>query len=162
MTALHLAAGLGAVAAMAAAVRLRGDAIWAGWTGRGVGTARLMVGAVAALCMLASAGMTWAAPVVGAGLAVGFTVPELGGLRADGYPLKMVRGLALVALPVAGFWWFGLAWWPMLAAGASLPGCYAIGWAVQSRVWPLRQGPEVAEAILGAALGLGIALAAGP
>ena len=155
----------------AAAVRLRGDAIWARWTGLGVGSARGMCGvafgAIAAAAQLASGWIWWLPLAVAAGTFAGFTLSTLGaedagqqegtGWADAGW--NLLRGAALAGGPGVALWLAGDAWLWMAGAGALVPAVYAVGWAVPSRLPHLATGIELSEALLGAVLAAGLALA---
>lgn len=65
-------------------------------------------------------------------------------------------GLWNVCAVAAVLWWFDLAWWPMVVAGAMKAAAYWIGNRVPVHVTAAEQGPELSEILYGAVLGVAV------
>ena len=157
----------GAVAG-ATAYRIRGSEIFRRYTGRGVGTARIMWAAVCALVCAAGSPVLWLPAAVFVAHYAGSTLPQFGSIdlgRREGSAavdaLKQSgRGLA-AGIPVAAAYWFaGEAWLPPVLAGAAAGPLYALAWLRPIPVEHLGEGdpPETGELLYGAAVGLSLAL----
>ena len=149
----------------AAGFRLRGSVLWSQWTGRGIGTARLVCWAtpLPLLCLCVAPWLL--APLLAAGLYAGSVLPwwrslSLGRNAVDGSWIgaaarHTARGLLWAAGPAAALWWMDGAWWLPLAAGALIVAPYEMGW----RVDPTR-ATAIGEVGFGAMMGAAIMAAA--
>lgn len=159
-----------AVAALfgAAAYRLRGSELWARYTGRGVGTARLMWAAMCSLACAAGLPAWWLPLAVFAVHYGASTLPQFGSIdigHRDGNALLDValqsgRGLVAGAGVATAYWFAGEAWLPPLIAGLAAGPLYALAWAKPVPIDHLGKddAPETGEILYGAAVGISLAL----
>lgn len=148
---------------LAAGFRLRGDAVFARWTGRGATTARIVAWAIP--CGLIAWGLygEW---YVGLAMAVAAFLGAILGWwqsldlgRVEGTWLKdfamhTLRGVLWTA-PMGAAAWLGAGNpVPLLIAGALCGVAYEIGWRFKARQ------TEIAEAVFGAVVGLGMVASA--
>lgn len=144
---------------LAAGFRLRGDAIFARWTGRGATTARIVAWAVpCGLIAWGLYGLWYVGLAMGAAAFLGAVLGWWGSLdlgRVEGtwakdFALHSLRGV-LWTLPMAAAAWLGAGDpLPLLIAGALCGVCYEIGWRFRAHQ------TEIAEAIFGFAVGVGL------
>lgn len=163
------------VALLAAGFRIRGDAAFARWTGRGATTARIVAWAIPVAASGWLLGLEWPVAVaLGVAAWVGCLAPWWGSLdlgRHEGtwfrdFCLHSARGV-LWTLPMAGVVFLaqfsvwptvgaGL-WWPLLAAGALCGPAYELGYRIREK-----RGTEIGEALFGALIGGALVLAVSP
>lgn len=147
---------------LAAGFRLRGDAAFHRWTGRGATTARLVAWALPVGLSGFALGLGWWSLVLGvaawAGSLLGWWGSldlgrQFGGFWRD-FALHSARGVMWTAPMAAVLFVAGGAWWWLLAAGALCGALYEAGY----RAWPAR-GTEVGEGLFGGAIGAALVLA---
>ena len=161
----------------AAGYRLRGSVLWSRWTGRGVGTARIVAwggscALAAALAALHAGDLSadwWLPPAVLAASYGASTLPQWGSIdagRRDGVRwrdvlLQSLRGAIGGAAVAAPMWLAGEAWWILPVAGAMAGPIYDGAWTldVKTSHAELDEPAEWGELILGAVMGLAIAAA---
>lgn len=155
MTAVNAAIG-------AAGFRLRGDAIFFEWTGRGAPLARLVCWALPGPIALVLQGFLWWpwAPLLAAVLWLGTLAPQ------SGLTMGRVEGRIIWRFWVRDAFWMTLRglgfggpaglvldllgsplWWLLLAAAPLMPLAYEIGY----RIAP-KKGTEIGEGIFGGSL----------
>jgi hypothetical protein len=146
--------------------RLRGDAIFHEVTGRGATTARLVCWAIPTGLLALATVPWWASVLVALGFFLGAMPGWYGSLdlgRREGSAVKdplimAARGLAWTILPALVIWQFDVGnAIALLIAGFACPLLYEAGYRIPSKIPYLRQGPEVGEALFGAAIGLAVA-----
>lgn len=166
---LHFNLVLGAALAGAAAYRLRGSVLWSRWTGRGVGTARIMWATVCALVCAAGLPVWWLPIAVFVAHYTGSTLPQYSSIDAGhregsaiGDVLKQSGRCLAAGVPVAAAYWLaGEVWLPPVLAAVAAGPLYALAWQINSPIEHLGKGgdsPELAEVFYGAAIGLSLAL----
>lgn len=149
------------ILACAVAYRLRGSELLSG-----IGTfgGRALWSAVAAAALAASLASWWlllTAPLWLFGAVVGRQgAIDLARNEGEWWKdalLLLFAGLLMVFGGTLGAVFADGRWWLLLAAGLSMPLCYEAGWRIPSMVRHIKQGPELAEVIYGAVIGVGIA-----
>lgn len=145
--------------------RLRGDAIFHEVTGRGATTARLVCWAIPMGLLALTVVPWWASVLVALGFFLGAMPGWYGSLdlgRNEGKVnrdrlVMAARGLAWTILPALVIWQFDIGnAIALLIAGFACPLLYELGYRTPSKIPYLRQGPEVGEALFGAAIGLAV------
>jgi hypothetical protein len=133
---------------------------------------------LAGVSVLAGAPLLFACAVL-IGIFAGSTVGMWGGFSIGHSPgrntgtdilLMTAHGLAGTIVVACAAYWFGLSWWPLVAAGALCAPCYALAWwqPVEIPLLGCYRGdtiagsdpPPEAELTWGALVGVAIALAA--
>lgn len=157
------------ILACAVAYRLRGSAAL---SDAGTFIGRLLWSAVAASALTASLAIWWLVATIPFWF-LGAIVGRQGAIdlgRMNESPWRMwssqwwedallllIVGLLTVLGGVFGALFADGRWWFLLAAGLSMPLCYEAGWRIPSTIRHIKQGPELAEVIYGAIIGVGIA-----
>lgn len=148
---------------LAAGFRLRGDAAFERWTGRGATTARIVCWAIpCGLVAWGLYGLWYVGLAMGVAAFLGAILGwwqslDLGrveGTWLNDFAMHTLRGV-LWTLPMAGVAFLGAGSpWPLLVAGALCGVVYEIGWRFKARQ------TEIAEAIFGGVIGVALVASA--